>query len=242
METETVDAPRQSEEPASAWEDFIDIFYAPSAVFNRHRHGGFVVALIFYTIVLAVLFYGMQQVLAPAFDAEFSRAMESARAQNPQMTADQVQQMRDMSSIFGLIGVIVAVPIGILLSGLILWGIGRLMGATASVAAAIAVVTFSQFPRILQGAASILQGLILDPFSLDSLSAVSIGPARFVDPSAISPVLLVLLGRLDLFIIWSVVLVAIGIHVVGRLPKPQAWVAAGLLWIIGSIPMLMGAL
>ncbi len=237
----TAEPTRDLEAPASVWEDFIDIFFDPAPVFARHRDGRFAFALVFLTIVMAVLFYGMQQVLAPAFDAEFNRAMASS-GQDAQITSEQMQQMREMSGVFGLVGFVVAFPISVLLMGLIVWTLGRIFGATASIAAAMAIVTFSMFPRIIQSLVSIVQGLILDPSSLNSLHAVSIGPARFVDPVTTSPVLLAILGRFDLFIIWSVVLVAIGVHVAGNLPKSRAWIVAGLLWVVGALPMLIGAL
>src|SRR5680860_112353 len=103
---ENVEPGRDLEAPASIWEDFIDIFFEPSAVFARHKEGRFAFALVFLTIVMAVLFYGMQQVLAPAFDAEFNRAMAASAESGAQMSAEQMQQMKQMSGIFGLIGFI----------------------------------------------------------------------------------------------------------------------------------------
>ena len=39
------------------WEDFIDIFYAPSSVFRRRENGNFFIPLAVITIVCGVLFY-----------------------------------------------------------------------------------------------------------------------------------------------------------------------------------------
>ena len=45
-------------EKASLWEDFIEIFFAPSAVFARRRDGRFWLALIVYTLLIGAFFAG----------------------------------------------------------------------------------------------------------------------------------------------------------------------------------------
>ena len=51
------DAARQidpSPEKAGLWEDFVDIFYAPSSVFARRSDGKFGMALLLFVIVAGV--------------------------------------------------------------------------------------------------------------------------------------------------------------------------------------------
>ena len=60
---------------AAIWEDFIDIFYAPSSVFRRRENGNFFIPLAVITILCGVLFYLNSGALQPMFDAEFDRAM-----------------------------------------------------------------------------------------------------------------------------------------------------------------------
>jgi hypothetical protein len=38
------------------------------------------------------------------------------------------------------------------------------------------------------------------------------------------------------------VLLAIGLHVVGKIPKQQAGIAAGITWLVGALPAVFGAL
>ena len=66
--------------PASRWEDFIDIFYAPSAVFRRRENGNFFIPLAVITIVCGVLFYLNSGALQPmsAADALATEPVESA--------------------------------------------------------------------------------------------------------------------------------------------------------------------
>jgi hypothetical protein len=55
-------------------------------------------------------------------------------------------------------------------------------------------------------------------------------------------VLLAVLGRVDVFTIWVTVLLAIGLAVTGKIPRARAAMAGVLMWIIGALPPLMGAL
>src|SRR6187402_3324366 len=80
------------------WEDFIDIFYAPSAVFRRRENGNFFIPLAVITIVCGVLFYLNSGALQPMFDAEFDRGMAVARRQNPNMPPEAVETMRAFAS------------------------------------------------------------------------------------------------------------------------------------------------
>jgi ABC-type transport system involved in cytochrome c biogenesis permease component len=55
-------------------------------------------------------------------------------------------------------------------------------------------------------------------------------------------VLVVLLGRVDVFTIWVTVLLAIGLSVTGRIPRSRAAIAAVIVWICGALPQLLGAM
>lgn len=230
------------EEPSSRWEDFIDIFYAPASVFVRRQDGRFGLPFLVLLVVMAVLFLGAQYALQPIFDAEFQRGMDAALRANPQLTPEQMETGRAMSQRFGIVIFLVTFPLGLLLLGLVTWGVGKLFGAALSLGGALLIAVFSQFPRIVQQLVSIAQGLVLDAQRLTSQYSVSLSPARFLDADASSPVLLALLGRLDVFTLWATALLAIGLAVAGRLPKTQAYLAAGIIWLLGALPVLYPAI
>jgi hypothetical protein len=84
------------------------------------------------------------------------------------------------------------------------------------------------------------QAVVLPDGAITSRYSVSLGPARFLDPTA-SPMTLALLGHIDVFTIWTAVLVAIGLKVVARASTAQAAVAAAAVWLIGLLPGVIGA-
>lgn len=236
MSTSGVSEAGQS--PASIWEDFVEIFFAPREVFARRSDGRFVIALIVVTLVIALLFYASQGPLGTALEAEFMRGMEEARASGQQLNAEQMEAARNMAGTFGVVGVLLAIPVGIFLTALVMWLIGKLFESAATFGLAMVVATYSQFPKVLQTAAGLLQGLLFDP---QTLQEISLGPARFADVANTSQLALALLARLDLFIIWCTILIAIGLQVLGRMPRGRAYFVAVLVWLCGALPVIAGA-
>jgi hypothetical protein len=53
-----------------------------------------------------------------------------------------------------------------------------------------------------------------------------------------SPGLLGLVGRIDVFTLWVTVLLAIGIGMVARLPRDKVVVAGVMMWVFGALPSL----
>jgi hypothetical protein len=227
--------------PASRWEDFIDIFYAPSSVYERRRNSGFGIPMLVVTVLIGVIALANSGVMQPIMDAEFTRQSAAMLKKNPQLTPEMLQKGRAFGETIARIGAFVIVPIGIFLTGLVLWIVGKFFDAKQTLAAAIMVTSYAYVPRILEGLAAGLQGLLMDPASLTGRYSISLGLGRFLDPDTASPMLLALLGRVDLFTIWLTVLLAIGLAVTGRIPRSKAAMAAVIVWLVGALPQLLGA-
>ncbi|HET7040422.1 MAG TPA: hypothetical protein VFI13_00285, partial [Gemmatimonadales bacterium] len=72
--------------------------------------------------------------------------------------------------------------------------------------------------------------------------SIQAGPARFFDVANTSLVTMTLLGRLELFTLWSTFLVAVGLKVTGKLSWTKAGIAAALVWVLATALPLLGAL
>jgi hypothetical protein len=227
--------------PASYWEDFIDIFYAPSDVFRRRENSGFAVPMIVLTLVIGVLTIAMSGAFQPIMDAEFSRNMASAMRRNPSLTPEMAEKGRAIGEVFAKIGAFIFVPVGMFFVGLFLWLCGKLVDARQTLAAAIMVAAYSFTPRVLETLVKAVQALFMDPASLNGQFRISLSPARFLDPDTASPLTIALLSRLDLFTIWVTVLLAIGLSVTGKIPRSRAAIAAGLVWLLGALPLVLAA-
>ena len=238
--SQTAGAPAPS--AASRWEDFIDIFYAPSQVFARRANSGFGIPMLVVTVLIAVIAIANSGVLQPMMDAEFSRATAKAMRDNPQVTAEMMEKGRSFGEAIAKYGAFVFIPVGIFFTGLALWLSGKLVDAREHLSQAIMIAAYSFVPRIVEGVLAGVQGLVLDPSAMNGRFRLSFGVGRFLDPDTASPIALALLGRIDLFTIWVTVLLAIGLAVVGRIPRSRAAIAAALVWILGALPQLMTAL
>lgn len=234
------DLPPVAERSASRWEDFIDIFYAPAQVFARRASSGFGIPMLVVTLVGAAIFFATYNATAPAFDADIGRSLAAAAKQGA--TPEQVAAGSSAATVFLKVMVVVGPPVVIFCTGLVLWLLGKLVGARQTLNAAILVAAFANVPRLLGALLGGVLALLVDASTLTSRHAIGFGPARFLDPDSTSPVLLVMASRLDPFTIWATVLLAIGLAVTGRISRPQAGIAAGLVWLAGMLPELSGAL
>ncbi|MDQ3697262.1 MAG: YIP1 family protein [Gemmatimonadota bacterium] len=226
----------------SVWEDFIDILYVPSAVFARRERGSFWIPMLVVAVLIGGIFFATSGVLQPIIDAEFDRATAVAMENDPQLTPEMMEGGRRFSEIIAKAAAFVGPPIAVFFTGLVLWGVGKFVDATQSLHAALVVAAYSCVPKVLDTLLAGMQGLFLDPAQLDGRYRLSLGVGRFLDPDTASPVLIALLGRLDVFTIWVTVLLAIGLAVTGKISRPRAGIAAAVVWVIGALPGTLQAL
>jgi hypothetical protein len=223
---------------ASVWEDFIDIFYAPSAVFARRISSGFIVPMLVVTIAAGVLYLVNNGVWSQVMDAEMNRAL-AKRAQT--LTPEQIEGARKIGTTFARISVFIFTPIIMFLTGLALWVVGKFFEAKQTLGQAVMVASYASIPRIVEGVVTSVQGLLLDTAQFTGRWRVSIGVGRFFDPDTTSPALLALLGRVDVFTIWVTVLLVIGLSVTGKIPRARAAIAGVIVWFLGAVPLLLQA-
>jgi len=229
-------------ERASLWEDFLEIFVKPKAVFERRKAAGFGLALLVLTVLFAVLFLGLKGAFEPIMDAENARAIARAVAKNPQASPEAIAEQVAGFSKFAPIFVTVGVPVTVLLLGLATWVAGKLVGSVASLGAAAMIATYSYFPRLLELVVSGAQALLLPPEQLTGRASTSLGLARPLDPDTTSALTMALLLRVDVFTLWITFLIATGLHIVGKVPMGKAVGAAALVWVLGALPGLLGAM
>ena len=226
---------------ASLMEDFVDIFTSPSEVFRRRMGSNGWVPLAIIVVLSAVLYFATKGLLQPVFDAEWARQLAKVSAKDP-AAATAMEGSRGMVEKFGALFVIIGLPISMALTGVVLWLVGKIFGSAATVGDAIMVAIYAWVPRVLSFVASAVIMLMMDPAKVNSMFSATLSAGKIMDPDATSPVLFVLAGRVDVFIIWQTVLLAIGLSVVGKIPRTQAYIAAALVWFLGACPALLGAL
>ena len=227
---------------AALWEDFMDIFYAPSSVFARRASSGFFWPMLVVSVLVGVIFLADRGVIAPAFDAEFSRSMTVVAKKNAQMTPDQIEIARKFSEKFLPVIIFVGTPITIFFVGLMVWLVGKVMGATQSLSASLMVASYSYIPKILATIVMGILALVSSPETLNGMARLTLGVGHFLDPDTTAPALVAFAARIDVFTIWITVLLAIGLSVTGKIPRSKAVVAGVIIWTLGGLYPLLNAL
>jgi Yip1 domain len=225
------------------WEDFIDIFYAPTSVFERRRDAGFAMALLITTIVFAGIFFATRPLVQPIMDRAMDAAVAKMQAR-PDLSADQRQagaaMARKIGSISASVGAVVAMPLLVLFGALVTWLVGKLFGSQARFGQMAMVATYANVPRIVGSAVGAALLMFIDPANLPVMQAMTVSPALLLGPDA-SPVLAAFLSRFDLFTLWVTALYGIGLAVVGRMSKSSAFLAAALSWAVATAFAVLGA-
>jgi hypothetical protein len=219
--------------------DLAEIFYAPGDVFARRQDGSFGLAYIALVVLGVAVFYATKGLVQPAIDAEISRQMAVAAAKN-NMTPEAVATATSFTHSVASFGIIAFYLIAPFIIGLFIWIVGMLAKVTNAGKTAIMIAVFSFYPRVVGSVVGAVLAALLPDASLTSAASLSLSPARFIDPSHTAVV--ALLGRFDLFILWGVVLIAIGLQSAAKATKNQAWGTAIGVWAVGAILPLISLL
>jgi hypothetical protein len=227
-----------SDATPSRVDDYLDVFVSPSKLFERRSDGKFGQALVVLVVLVAILFFATRSAMAPIMDAEMAKGM----AANPNLTPEQIEGMRKFGGIAFGASLIVGTPIAVLLLGLVIFLVAKLVGQGISYAQGATIATFSMFPRLVDSIVTAVQALLMDESQLTSRYSVSLGLGRLMESPPANPILLAIVGRLDVFTVWVTVLIAIGLKVMARATGAQAAIGAVIIWFVGALPTVLGAL
>lgn len=225
-------------EKASLIEDFMDILYAPSKVFARRATSGFGTHLLIIAALAALFAFANRGVFSQIFDAEFTRGAAKAIAANPKITMDQMNSMRGIQEKIGSLMTYIGTPIFVFFLAFFTWLVAKIVSAPLNYGQAALIVTLAWVPRLVGSLVATLQVVLMDTANMTNMYSLSASPARFMDRDAANPKLFALLGGLDLFAIWYMVVVAIGVATIAKVPRSKGFTVAGIVFLLGFIPVL----
>lgn len=136
--------------------------------------------------------------------------------------------------------------LGLALSGLVITGLTKILGGKISYKTALVVLGLAFMPfvvgELIKTAATLATGSASLNEGMSSLVAGSNGTV----PMGVGSILLfATLSRIDVFVIWSLVLLAVGVATVGGVSKSKGALVAGLYWVISwalvMAPTVVGA-
>lgn len=238
----TVAATDVDVKPAGIWEDFIDIFTSPSAVFARRRDGAYAGGVTLLASLAAVAFAATRAFWEPYIDHQFQLGIAAQQAAG-KITPQQVEQargsMEKVASVTSWMAGVLGTPIAVLVVALLVLGAARVVGTRLTYGQSLVAATMAYVPRVLETLVSAGILATKDPTTF-ALGAVPASPAALLGSTA-SPFAVAILNRIDPFVLWGTVLIGIGVAVLGRTARSKAFTAAGLVWGVATLVTLLNA-
>lgn len=217
------------------FEDLIEVLYAPSTVFERARNkGAFMYALV-TALAIGALIFATKNLVAPWFDAQADLAIAQAAAKGSPMPDQMANATRSSLPWIFVATIALNSLIGPYINALFLLAGAKFAGAKINYAQAAIISVLAGVPRVLGSVLMPIQAMVLDGEKARGMTDFALGPARFVDPTSMSPAVLAMLSNVDLTRAWQLVLFAIGVSVVGRVSKGAGFIAGGVVLLLNFI-------
>ncbi|MGA7292163.1 MAG: YIP1 family protein [Terriglobales bacterium] len=221
--------PSQESAPLSEGQRLLYTFFAPSRTFTDLKRNASWWAPYLIIAIVSVLFVsvvsqkvGFRKVVDNLIQLQPKQAdrIDSLPAARRETV---IQQQVAFTKILSYAIPVIALIIYAILAGVLFGTLKFAANADLKYKHLFAVVVYSRLPELLMSLLAILSllaGVSVDAFNIQNPAATN--PGYFLDPSA-SPVLRALLTPFDVFTIWSMVLIAIGITCIGKVKRGTAY-------------------
>jgi Yip1 domain len=154
---------------------------------------------------------------------------------SPEQRETQIQMSAKFAPIFGYAGVLLGVPLVTLIWAAVLLGIVKgMMSAQVRLKQVFAIICYASLPGVIMMLLAIAVMFMKPPEDFNMQNPLVFNPGAFMDPTTTSKFLYSLASALDLFTLWKLVLIGIGLKAAGgkQLSMGGAMTAVFLPWVI----------
>lgn len=214
----------------SAWGRLIAVLTSPTRTFQSiSARPTWVPPL----VVLMVLTVAASAIVVQRID--FDEAIREAIArQGQEMSDEQIERFAGMQSKFGLGCSVIIPPVAYLVTAAVLMAAFNLAGGTIKFKTSWVVTLHAMMPWAV--ATLLLVPVVLAQAEVDAdlaqANALLASSAAAFAPPDTGPVLLMLLSQLDLFSLWTGILLAIGYSIAAGVTRGKAAVTVVVLWLV----------
>jgi hypothetical protein len=171
-------------------------------------------------------------VVVPRVDFSGNAARDpEAAAMTPHQLEEAEAQAAKLGAIAGYAGAGFGPAIAMLGTGLACWLAFRVAGTRPGFKATMAVSAHALLPLFLAKLLSLPAALLQAPFEPDEVSRLLPSSAAALLPHAASPVALAAASSLDLFTLWALALLVLGMARVAGASRLRAGVVVAVLWL-----------
>jgi hypothetical protein len=152
----------------------------------------------------------------------------------------QIQMGAKFAPMFAFPGVLLGVPLGTLIWAAVLLGIVKgLMSVPVRLKQVFAIICYSSMTGVIMMLLAIAVMFMKPPEDFNLQNPLVFNPGAFLDQAATSKFIYSLASALDLFVIWKLALVAIGLKAAGGKLLSMGGATAAVflpwaIWILGS--------
>jgi hypothetical protein len=239
--SETTGSTSTSPTFGQVFEDLLESLWAPGTVGARARGRAVGKYIIILTVITAIITVATKGLIQPWLDGTMALQMQAAAAKGQPMPEGAADATAKIGGVMYLVMGVLMVPMAALFSGAFLWVAGKIVKAPLLFGQAALVAMFGFVPRVVSFIVSGVEGALMDSSTAVSLYDLSFGPARFMDAKTVSPAVMALVGGLDLFSMWQLVIYAAAVATVARVQRSTGIMAAIVAWAISAVLSLLPA-
>jgi hypothetical protein len=199
----------------------------------------------FLVPMLLVLVFGVAYMTAFSQHVGWERMIRH-QMETSSRAAQLTQEQRDMqvnmglkfAPVMGYVGVLAGVPLAWLIWAAILLGIVKgMMSVPVRFKQVFSIVAYSGLPGVIFMALAIAVIFLKSPDDFNLQNPLVFNPAAFMDPSTTSKFVYGVASSLDLFRLWTLVLIAIGLKAAGgkSLSMGGAVTAVFVPWLLWTL-------
>jgi hypothetical protein len=229
--TPAVEAP-SSEKPSSPFSRMVGVLFSPTQTFaDIARKPDWVVPAI--VIILVALAAAIVTVPRIDFESQFREAFEAKGMSGPQVeqatkfTVAITKGTQYLSPLL-IIGFLAVVA-------LLYWVGTKMVGGAATYQQVFSVALYAWMPLVIKLLARIPIVLTKHNISPQEVETVVRSSPAFLTSFKANPMLWALFQRLDLFLIWSLILAVIGLAAAARLSKAKTAAVVFVVWCLGTL-------
>ena len=241
MSASTIDTPTPvspDEIPFTPFQALIGVVARPRSSFERLRDAErghwwvvFVIALIALVLSTVATVPIQAQASQAAFEAQMSQMEGLDEAQLAQV--EQTQAIFSSTAVLSAIGTATGI-VGLLLGyGIrtgVLFALGMVLGGQANFKQVWRMSVWTTLPMAVGTFVSAIAIVATGQLPAKGLTFALTGP----ELAAASPLLIAVLGRIDIYTIWSLVLIAVGLRATARLSTAKSGLIAAVFWLLGT--------
>lgn len=229
---------------APIWEDLVDIFLSPAALFRRNADASWVKPWLLLSVILGVLYFVF---IGPNNEIAVASAREMMARLGRELPAAAQQPPGLVRNLFTVILVqpLFMLILGVLLGGFLLWIAAIVAQGGPRFKQAMMIMAWAAFPTILQ---KVVAGVLVllkisSGAEISGIKDPSTGILRFLDLSSIPLPLVSALALVDIFIFWEVILWAVALKAICNYSTGKAAAVAVATWLLMLLPLMgMGML